>query len=721
MSPTAARPAYPLSAVVGQDDLRLALVLAAVDPSIGGVLLRGQKGSAKSTAARGLARLLPGPAPFVELPVGASEDRVTGTVDLRALLQSGDSHFSPGLLAAAHGGVLYVDEVNLLPDHVVDVLLDVAASGVNRVEREGVSHEHPSRFILLGSMNPEEGELRPQFLDRFGLAVDVTAPVEPAERAEAVRRRLAFDADPTGFTDRWSAAEAALAERLANARPAPMGEELVEQVARLCVAAGAEGLRADLVCCRAAAALAGWEGKATAGEVDVRRVAAFALGHRRRRSPFELPGLADEELQHALDEAFAPAGRSEAARGLGDQAEGCGGLGDGAEGGGASGSAGQTMSGGASGDGGRGESGGRRESGAQAETGGPSSGGGSEIGGQAGSGSQRRSSSRFGGGGGGDGAGRFGTDDGAGGRSPGDGGTGTGAQAIGEGPSGDEHDGLEKAVGQTAAQVPPPSVGLASGVLDTDVAQRPRGTPNGTAAGRRAPAPASRGRRVGAAVPDGAVREVATAASVRAAAGRGATSVAEQDVREAVLQHRVGQLVVLAVDASGSMGAERRLHAATGAAVTLLLDAYQRRDRVALVTFRGNDASVVLAPTGSVEVARARLVDLATGGRTPLAAGIGTALDVARSANRSGHRPVIVVVSDGRATAGPGGRDPVEAALHAADQVRRSGVAAVVVDAEDGPTRLGLAGTLAAAMGARLVPAAELSGDAIAEAVRQGS
>jgi magnesium chelatase subunit I len=197
---------FPFSAVVGQDELKLALLLNALDPAVGGVLLRGQKGSAKSTLARALAALLPGQAPFVELPVGATEDRLVGTLDLGAALTGGERRFQPGLLSAAHGGVLYVDEVNLLPDHLVDVLLDVAASGINLVEREGVSHRHPSRFVLIGSMNPEEGDLRPQLLDRFGLAVDVTAPVDPEERAEAVKRRLAFDATPAAFTDKWAAA-----------------------------------------------------------------------------------------------------------------------------------------------------------------------------------------------------------------------------------------------------------------------------------------------------------------------------------------------------------------------------------------------------------------------------------------------------------------------------------------------------------------------------------
>ncbi|MHB1784131.1 MAG: ATP-binding protein, partial [Acidimicrobiales bacterium] len=295
--------AFPFSAVLGQEEVKLALLLNAIDPRIGGVLLRGEKGSAKSTLARGLAALLPGQAPFVELPVGATEDRVVGTLDLEAALTEGRRRLQPGLLAAAHGGVLYVDEVNLLPDHLVDVLLDVAASGVNRIEREGVSEAHPARFVLIGSMNPEEGELRPQLLDRFGLSVEVAATRDPTERAEAVGRRLAFDADPDRFVSAWRPAQVELAARVGVARPAPIGDELVATIARLCSQVGAEGLRADLVICRAAAALAGWEGRDAPGLDDVEQVALLALAHRRRRSPFEEPGIDPDELSRELDRA----------------------------------------------------------------------------------------------------------------------------------------------------------------------------------------------------------------------------------------------------------------------------------------------------------------------------------------------------------------------------------------------------------------------------------
>ncbi|MHB1912535.1 MAG: ATP-binding protein, partial [Acidimicrobiales bacterium] len=246
------RAPFPFGAVVGQDSARMALVLAAVDPGIGGVLLRGDKGTAKSTLARGLAAVLPGDAPFIELPIGATEDRVSGGLDLGAAM-AGRAELRIGLLASADGGVLYVDEVNLLPDHLVDLLLDAAASGTTRAERDGLSQASPARFVLVGSMNPEEGELRPQLLDRFGLAVEVKSPVKPSERAAAVRARLGFDRgqDPGGQDRPW-------ADRLAKARPAELPDEVVDFACRLALAAGVEGLRGDLVLCRAGAALAGW-------------------------------------------------------------------------------------------------------------------------------------------------------------------------------------------------------------------------------------------------------------------------------------------------------------------------------------------------------------------------------------------------------------------------------------------------------------------------------
>ncbi|MDQ1395253.1 MAG: magnesium chelatase subunit [Acidimicrobiaceae bacterium] len=594
---------FPFSAVVGQEQLKLALLLNGVDPAIGGVLLRGDKGSGKSTLARGLAALLGDGAPFVELPVGATEDRLVGSLDLAAALTGGERRFQPGLLAAADGGVLYVDEVNLLPDHLVDVLLDVAASGVNRVEREGISHEHPSRFVLIGSMNPEEGELRPQLLDRFGLAVDVVTTANPDERATAVERRLDFERNRLAFCERWSGADVALRARMAKTQPAMVSPDLLRTIARLCTAVGAEGLRADLTITRAAAALGGWEGRAEATAEDVRVVAPLALAHRRRRSPLDDHGIDQQEIDDAL--APRPEARPEAGP-------------DGAE---------------------------------TTET-------------------------------------------------PG----------ISEAPEASED--------RTAAVGTP-----------TRIVRLEAGRGSGESGGRRSTVQGPRGRLVGDRPPDpgGAVRSVAVGATVRAAAARRVEEpdgplVMRDDVREAVREGRAGNLVVLAVDASGSMGAERRMEAAKGAVLSLLLDAYQRRDLVALVTFRGERGEVALRPTGSIEVAKARLADLATGGRTPLAAGITTALEVATAPGRTaGHRPLLVLVSDGRATAAPGvgnDTDPVAAAEDAAAAVRRRGVDAVVIDAEDGPTRLGLARRLAEAMGARYLTIPELSAGALRDAVR---
>jgi magnesium chelatase subunit D len=291
---------FPFDAVVGQDDAKLALRLAAADPLIGGVLLRGQKGSAKTTLARGLAAVL-GDAPFIELPLGATEDRVVGTLDTHAALTGGEIRFQSGLLAAADGGVLYVDEINLLADHLVDVLLDVAVTGENIVERDGISHRHPARFVLVGSMNPEEGELRPQLLDRFGLCVQVEAPLDIADRAESVRRRLAFDAGQLA-----TVTSAAPIPASPVAGSAALSDEVIHAASRLALEVGAEGLRADLVLCRAAVANATLEGRAEATVDDLRRVAPLVLAHRSRRQPFDPPMVGSDELDRAMNEALDP-------------------------------------------------------------------------------------------------------------------------------------------------------------------------------------------------------------------------------------------------------------------------------------------------------------------------------------------------------------------------------------------------------------------------------
>jgi magnesium chelatase subunit D len=286
------RPDFPFSAVVGQDDLKLALLLAAIDPTIGGVLITGERGTAKSTAARGLAALLPKTAegraaPFVELPLGATEDRVVGSIDISRVLQDGRTELRSGLLARADGGVLYVDEVNLLPDHIVDLLLDAAASGWVTVERDGISAGEPARFVLVGTMNPEEGELRPQFVDRFGLCVQVRGLAVHDARIAAIRQRLSFDDQPASVVEALQPAEQALREGMAAARARLAA--LVITDAHLSVVAAIstehrlDGIRGDLAIIKAARALAAWEAAPEINEDHIRRAAQLAVSHRTRQ------------------------------------------------------------------------------------------------------------------------------------------------------------------------------------------------------------------------------------------------------------------------------------------------------------------------------------------------------------------------------------------------------------------------------------------------------
>jgi magnesium chelatase subunit I len=293
---------YPFSALIGQESLQRALLLVAVDPGIGGVLVSGPRGTAKSTAARALAELLP-EGRLVTLPLGASEERLIGTLDIDEVLRGGAVKFSPGLLALAHNGVLYVDEVNLLADTLADALLDAAASGVNVVERDGVSHSHPARFVLIGTMNPEEGELRPQLLDRFGLMVELDNCFDSEARQRIVRARLAFDADPDAFRQSYADEQQSLARRIREARemlPALSFDDAVHaDVSGRCIEAAVDGMRADLVMLRAARALAAIDGAAEVTTRHVERVAEAVLTHRRRERSDERPSEAGDEVQHS--------------------------------------------------------------------------------------------------------------------------------------------------------------------------------------------------------------------------------------------------------------------------------------------------------------------------------------------------------------------------------------------------------------------------------------
>lgn len=618
---TTATAHFPFSALVGHDRLRLALVLCAVRPDIGGVLIRGEKGTAKSTAVRALAAVLAHvdeDARLVELPIGATEDRVVGSLDLQKVLREGEHAFSPGLLARAHGGVLYVDEVNLLHDHLVDVLLDAAAMGRVHIERDGVSHSHDARFVLIGTMNPEEGELRPQLLDRFGLTVDVAASRDVDTRVEVIRSRLAYEADPAGFAARHAEADAELARRIAAARAAladvVLGDNELRRIAALCAAFDVDGMRADLVLARTAVAHAAWRGSAVVEEEDIRVAAELALPHRRRRDPFDDPGLDPERLDDALSQTAEPPEEPEP----------------------------------------------------DPEP--PGGGGGSD------------------------------------------------APAEGSAPQGDS---AENSQQQKAAPPPTRSSAPPSATFRTKALVVP-GVGEG-APGRRSRARNRTGSTVGSTEVPGEGHGTHVFATLLAAVNNqrrpGRPRVQPDDVRRAVREGREGNLVIFVVDASGSMAARDRMSAVGGAALSLLRDAYQRRDKVAVITFRGQQADVLLPPTSSVYIAGRRLARFDTGGKTPLAQGLLAARDVVvrEKARDRARRPLVVVLTDGRATGGP---DPLGRTRAAARMLVAEGAAAVVVDCETSFVRLGLAEELARQLEAPAVRLAHLQAGELTSLVK---
>lgn len=637
MTQSAAPVHYPFSALVGHDRLRLALVLCAVRPDIGGVLIRGEKGTAKSTAVRALAAVLAqvdDDARLVELPIGATEDRVVGSLDLQKVLRDGEHAFSPGLLARAHGGVLYVDEVNLLHDHLVDVLLDAAAMGRVHIERDGVSHSHDARFVLIGTMNPEEGELRPQLLDRFGLTVDVAASRDVDVRVEVIRSRLAFEADPAGFAAGYVEQDSELARRIAAARAAVAAVQLpdneLRRIAALCAAFDVDGMRADLVLARTAVAHAAWRwsrdgaseatGKITVEEQDIRVAAELALPHRRRRDPFDDPGLDQERLDEALAQT------EEAPEDPEPDPEPPGG------------------------------------GGSDTPMDGPPPQGDPQSNGQ----------------------------------------SGTPSEAP-------KHTGAPP----TRSSAPPSATFRTKALVVPGVGE---GAP-----GRRSRARNRTGSTVGATDVPGEGHGTHVFATLLAAVNHqrqpGRPRVQPDDVRRAVREGREGNLVIFVVDASGSMAARDRMSAVGGATLSLLRDAYQRRDKVAVITFRGQRADVLLPPTSSVYIAGRRLARFDTGGKTPLAQGLLAARDVVlrEKARDRARRPLVVVLTDGRATGGP---DPLGRTRTAARLLVAEGAAAVVVDCETSFVRLGLAEQLAQQLEAPAVRLAQLQAGELTSLVK---
>lgn len=654
---------FPFTAIVGQDRMKLALLLNAVNPGIGGVLIRGNKGTAKSTAVRALATVLPTieivrgctyscapgaeredcahcstakapldatvrPVRILDLPVGASEDRLVGSLDIERALASGEQAFEPGLLAAAHRGILYVDEVNLLNDHLVDVLLDAAAMGRNYVERDGLSVSHPARFILVGTMNPEEGELRPQLLDRFGLMAEADHTFTTTERVEVVKRRIAFDADPARFIDEWREREDEIRMRIADARALlptiRVSDEMLDAIAHVCHEHAVDGLRADIVIHRTASTIAAWHGRADVNIDDVRDASELALAHRQRRRPFEEPRLDPEKLNDTLQnfernqrprehDSTPPAGRSNAS-----------------------------------------------------------------------------------------------ADEPAGGVDK--------DRASDEHPAEDADRPPERAAIGEPIRVAPPTTPRLS--------RRARAM---SGRGKSRAVEGTSGHHVGTRPVEGVARDLDLSATIRVAAPRqhlresAHFEIRRDDLYQKIRETSASALVVFVVDASGSMGARERMEATKGAILSLLIDAYQKRNRVALITVRGAGAEEVLPPTRSIEVAHRHLAEIETGGRTPLWAGLerAAALVLRERRHEPDLVPLLVLVSDGRANVARGASTPTAAVEEMALRFRELSVPALVVDTESGYVRLGRARTLARLLEADYVAFEELEAGNLAGSVRK--
>ena len=699
--------------IVGQEELKRALLVVAANDGLDGLLVQGEKGTAKSTAVRALTDLLPRqtvvegcpygcppdapedqcpdcreredpstverPVPLVTLPLAATRERIVGTLSV-ADAMAGEYEFDPGLLARANRGILYVDEVNLLDDHLVDVLLDAAASGVNRVERDGVSVSHPARFTLVGTMNPEEGELRPQLRDRFALRATVTACEDVDERIRIVERAIGRTDGGAEASDTRGVAVEDRREQLRGARERLAAVELstafAGEIAELCRDAGVDGHRGDIATARAAMTFAALDGRTKVIESDVRQAAELAVPHRLRSRPFEDAPDPDE----LVDEQFGGEEGNEEHEEASDE----GNLSDPEEEGQSdrdgeqrSDRSGESTDGGTGADGA--EDGGGPDPAPSSPSAGPDGG-----------------------------AGAPGRDTGSSPGSDGEANDGAEAPATGEEQEEDEGDdtteGTPIVPGASRAGI---GEGRAPELAAPDAVERERGS-GGTRA-RTRPHVDNEGPRVRT-QPADSTRGIDAAASVRAAAARGASAVESRDLRQSVRRSDASALVLFAVDASASMLPAMR--AAKGTVLELLKDAYRQRDEVAFVAFAGDDAEVLLPPTDSVTLAARHLKDLPTGDRTPLPAGLRTAGDVLERADPAAS--VVVLVTDGRANVAE--ESPVRETRTAARRLTELGARVVVVDAgEDGGT--GLTGLIVDETDGDRVPLSALSAERIDSAV----
>lgn len=673
MTASSRRILLPFTAIVGQDRMKKALLLNTINPRIGGVLIRGEKGTAKSTAVRALAEILPAirvvkgcpfscnpddlqelcehcrtrmetgeyldvverPVRVIDLPLGTTEDRLIGTIDIEHAIKEGSKVIEPGILAAVNRGILYIDEVNLLDDHIADILLDSAALGMNVVEREGISFTHPARFILIGTMNPEEGEIRPQLLDRFGLQVTVEAIADPTQRLEIIRATERFDTDPVGFLDALESAQEELRQIIRSAQTllpeVTISNELLEIVVAACVKMGIATHRAEITIARTAKTLAAFSGRRFATEEDVREAMELALPHRMRRKPFEEPKLDPDQLdealknahqsrQHQIDEDQEQQEKSQDKKQKTGSADGNGGTGE------------------------------------------------------------KRTTAR--------------------------------SQAS------DRIFSIGKPV--DSRKILP--------LQRRDREKRKK------LSGRRLETLSSgtTGTYISSRKLSGAL-DLALDATIRAAApsqpfrehGSCAIAIEDQDIRNKVRVGKVSASCLFIVDASGSMGTHQRMEAAKGAALSLLIDSYQKRDRIGMVAFRGESADLALPLCNSADLARKCLADLPIGGKTPLTLGLVKGIEILLRERRRNREviPVMVLISDGRANVSQNGSIREEV-LAISNRIRELGIHLVVIDTEEDKEtfvrlRLGFCREIADVSGGHYYSLDELGPEALSSITEQ--
>ncbi|SHJ50735.1 protoporphyrin IX magnesium-chelatase [Desulfatibacillum alkenivorans DSM 16219] len=671
---------FPFSAIVGQDALRRALSLCAVNPAVGGVVVRGEKGTAKSTAVRALAKLLPripvyedcpygcNPdipeercpvcqarvqeakvrfkrRPVVTLPLNATEDRVAGGLDFDLAVKNGVRVLQPGLLAKSHRGILYVDEVNLLDDHIVDLVLSAAGAGENRVEREGLSVCHASRFMLVGTMNPEEGELRPQFLDRFGLCVEIGSEQDVETRARIMRRREAFDLDKDAFHERFAKAEAQTADSIQAASAllprVKMKDSLRDLIANLCAEKYVAGHRAELVIEQAARAHAALGGRTEVTEGDIEAVAPMALLHRTRDAapPPPPPEPEEQEEQQQEPPEHDPPENEEEDQELPPEQE---------------------------------------ETQEQEDAGPPP------------------------------------------------------PPEQEEAPPEEEMQPPEQEEERESSSMDKIFEVGQSFKVKRIQAPKDRVFRRGSGRRSRTRVAQKQGRYVKSRprkhsddiALDATLRNAAPFQAGRKAEGDSnlAVILKKEDLQERIREKRIGNFLLFVVDASGSMGAKGRMVASKGAIMSLLLDAYQKRDKVAMVSFRKDEALVNLPPTSSVELAAKLLAELPVGGKTPLAAGLVKCAEMVRNAlvRDPSMRPIVLFITDGKANVGLNGGKPVPEAMELAERLSLDErVHYVVVDTESrGLVRFGLAGRLAENLGARYFQVEDLRAEQLVDITR---